>query len=104
MGDATAEMDFMDTVEERKPGFFKQVKAFMKETDGGAVPVSVAAVALGYSRKHVYELIKREIDSPGTGLRAKKFNNTVLVFAKDIDRLADQPKSKPGRPKSKAKG
>lgn len=104
MGDATAEMDFMDTVEERKPGFFKQVKQFMKETDGGAVPVSVAAVALGYSRKHVYELIKREIEDPGTGLRAKKFNNTVLVFAKDIDRIADQPKAKPGRPKSKAKG
>ena len=103
MGDLTAEMDFMDTVEERKPGFFAQVKDFMKSTDGGAVPVSVAAVALGHSRQHIYELIKKELEEPGTGLRAKKFNNTVLVFAKDIDRIADQPKAKRGRPKSKAK-
>lgn len=104
MSDATAEMDFMETVEERKPGFFKQVKQFFKETDGGAVPVSVAAVALGHSRQYIYELIKREIEEPGTGLRAKKFNNTVLVYAKDIDRLADQPKAKRGRPKTKGKG
>ncbi len=101
MADATAEMDFMETVEERKPGFFKQVKAFMKETDGGAVPVSVARVALGYSRSHIYRLIERELKEPGTGLRAKKFNNTVLVFAKDIDRLADEDKVKRGRPKTK---
>lgn len=100
----TAEMEFMDTVEERKPGFFKQLKQFMKETDGGAVPVSMAAKVLGYSRKHIYELIQREIDSPGTGLRAKKFNNTILVFGKDIDRMAGEKKAKRGRPKSKAKG
>ena len=103
MGELTAEMDFMDTVEERKPGFFKQLKQFMKETDGGAVPVSMAAKVLGHSRKHIYELIQREIDSPGTGLRAKKFNNTILVFGKDIDRMAGEKKAKRGRPKSKAK-
>ena len=103
MSGVTTEMEFMETVEERKPGFFKQVKAFLKDTDGGAVPVSVAMVALGYSKVHIHRLIKRELDEPGTGLRAKKFNNTVLVYAKDIDRLADQDKVKRGRPKTKGK-
>tara|TARA_B100000676_G_C17621605_1_gene601969 strand:- start:124 stop:432 length:309 start_codon:yes stop_codon:yes gene_type:complete len=98
----TAEMDFMDTVEERKPGFFNQLKQFMQETEGGAVPVSMAAKVLGYSRRHIYELIQREIDEPGTGLRAKKFNNTILVFGRDIDRMVGEKKTKPGRPKSKA--
>ena len=93
----------MDTVEERKPGFFQQVKQFMKDTDGGAVPVSVAVVALGMSKAHVYRLIEKEIAEPGTGLRAKKFNKTILVYAKDIDRIADMPKPKPGRPKTKGK-
>ena len=101
MSGATTEMEFMETVEERKPGFFKQVKQFLKDTDGGAVPVSVAMVALGYSKSHIHTLIQRELDDPGTGLRAKKFNNTVLVYAKDIDRLADQDKVKRGRPKVK---
>lgn len=86
----------MADVEERKPGFLKQVKSFFKETDGGAVPVSVAKAALGYSQSHIYKLIKREREEEGTGLRAWKFGKTVLVCAKDIDRLADQDKVKRG--------
>lgn len=94
----TAEMEFMETVEERKPGFFKQVKQFFKETDGGAVPVSLACKATGLSKARVYQLIEEEKESPGTGLRAWKFNGTVLVSAKDIDRVASAPKPKRGRP------
>lgn len=89
----------MADVEERKPGFFKQVRAFMKETDGGAVPVSVAKIALGVSQGTIYRLMEKEREEPGTGLRAWKFNNTVLLSAKDIDRLIEQPKPKMGRPK-----
>lgn len=99
MGVVTQDLPFMGEVAERKPGFLKQLKAFMKETDGGAVPVSVAVAALGYTRHTIYRLIEREKETPGTGLRAWKFNNTILVCGKDIDRLADQEKRKPGRPK-----
>ena len=96
---STCEMEFMTDVEERPAGFFKQVRAFFKETDGGAVPVSVARVALGYSHAQIYRLIEKEKESPGTGLRAWKFNKTVLISAKDIDRLIEQPKPKIGRPR-----
>ncbi len=95
----TAEMEFMTDVEERKPGFFAQVKAFMKETDGGAVPMSVAKAALGYNQATIYRLIEKEKECPGTGLRAWKFNKTLLICAKDIDRIASAPKPKRGRPK-----
>ena len=104
MSGVTAEMEFMADVEERPKGFFKQVKEFMKQTDGGAVPTSVAKAVLGISQSHLYRLIEREKEEPGTGLRAWKFNNTVLICAKDIDRLADMPKAKRGRPKSKDNG
>ena len=96
---STAEMEFMADVEERKPGFFKQVKQFFKDTDGGAVPVSLACKATGLSKARIHQLILEEKDAPGTGLRAWKFNGTVLVSAKDIDRIASAPKPKRGRPK-----
>ena len=101
MSGATTEMGFMADVEERPKGFFRQVKDFMRQTDGGAVPTSVAKAVLGISQATLYRLIEQEKECPGTGLRAWKFNNTVLICAKDIDRLADQPKRPPGRPKSK---
>ncbi len=104
MSGVTAEMEFMADVEERPKGFFKQVKEFMKQTDGGAVPTSVAKAVLGISQAQLYRLMEREKECPGTGLRAWKFNNTVLICAKDIDRIADEPKRSRGRPKSKDNG
>ena len=95
---STAEMEFMTDVEERPPGFLSQVKSFFKQTDGGAVPTSVAKVVLGIDSKQLYRLIEKEKQNPGTGLRAWKFNKTLLICAKDIDRIADAPKRKPGRP------
>ena len=62
-------------------------------------PVSAAAVALGVSHQRVHELIKKEIEAEGSGLRAKKFNKTILVFITDIEKRLDMPKSKGGRPK-----
>lgn len=98
-GSVTQEMEFMTDVEERRPGFLKQVKAFFKETDGGAVPISVAKAVLGYSQATIYRLIEKEREEPGTGLRAWKFNKTLLICAKDIDRIADAPRPKMGRPR-----
>ena len=86
----------MADVEERKPGFLKQVKGFFKETDGGAVPVSIASGALGYSKGHIHRLMAREREEPGTGLRAWKFGSTILVCAKDIERMGDEEKVKRG--------
>lgn len=98
MANGTAEMAFMADVEERPAGFLKQVKQFFKETDGGAVPTSVACAVLGIDSKQLYRLIEKEKNCPGTGLRAWKFNKTLLICAKDIDRIADEPKPKRGRP------
>ena len=65
-------------VEEKPLGFIETVKAFWKGTDGGAVPVALAATMCGISRERVYQLIKKELEKEGTGLRACKWNNKVL--------------------------
>ena len=93
----------MADVQERPAGFLKQVKDFFKETDGGAVPTSVAKVVLGIDQASLYRLIEKEKQNPGTGLRAWKFNKTLLICAKDIDRIADEPKPRRGRPPKKPK-
>ena len=86
-------------VEEKPLSFIQQVKGFWKETDGGAVPVSLAAKLCGISTQRVHQLIKKELEQSGTGLRAKRFNDTVLVYVKDIEAYWDRPKNKGGRPK-----
>tara|TARA_B100000686_G_C16280449_1_gene708545 strand:- start:203 stop:517 length:315 start_codon:yes stop_codon:yes gene_type:complete len=95
----TLDLPFAQQLESKPKSFISQVKEFMKETDGGAIPVSAAAVALGVSHQRVHELIKKEIEAEGSGLRAKKFNKTILVFITDIEKRLDMPKSKGGRPK-----
>ena len=95
----TLDLPFAQQLESKPKSFISQVKEFMKETDGGAIPVSAAAVALGVSHQRVHELIKKEIEVEGSGLRAKKFNKTILVFITDIEKRLDMPKSKGGRPK-----
>ena len=83
-------------VEEKPLSFIQQVKGFWKETDGGAVPVSLAAKLCGISTQRVHQLIKKELEQSGTGLRAKRFNDTVLVYVKDIEAYWDRPKDKGG--------
>lgn len=95
----TLDLPFAQQLESKPKSFISQVKEFMKETDGGAIPVSAAAVALGVSHQRIHDLIKKELDNEGTGLRAKKFNKTVLVFITDIEKRLDMPKNKGGRPK-----
>ena len=85
-------------VEEKPLSFIQQVKGFWKETDGGAVPVSLAAKLCGISTQRVHQLIKKELEKSGSGLRAKRFNDTVLVYVKDIEAYWDRPKDKGGRP------
>lgn len=83
-------------VEEKPLSFIQQVKGFWKDTDGGAVPVSMAAKLTGLSSQRVHQLIEKEVKHPGTGLRAKKWHKTVLVYIKDIEAYWDRPKNKGG--------
>ena len=85
-------LDLPMQVEEKPLGFIASVKAFWKATDGGAVPVSLAAKMCGISRQRVHQLIKKELDQEGTGLRACKFNDKILVYVKDIEAYWDRPK------------
>ena len=85
MDTGTLELAFAKDLEKKPKSFIAQVKEFFTETDGGAIPVSAAAVALGVSRQRVAELIKKELEEEGSGLRAKKFNKTVLVYISDIE-------------------
>ena len=96
MDTGTLELAFAKDLETKPKSFISQVKDFWKETDGGAIPVSAAAAALGVSRQRVAELIKKELLEEGAGLRAKKFNNTVLVYISDIEKRLDDPKKKGG--------
>ena len=86
-------------VEEKPLSFLQQVKAFWNDTDGGAVPVSMATKLTGLSKQRVHQLIAQEVKNPGTGLRAKRWQNTILVYIKDIEDYWDRPKNKGGRPK-----
>ena len=83
MASDTATLPFYNKLQkvERKPkeSLLAQLRRFKEETDGGAVPPAMAAVALGVSRQRIAELIKRG------KLRAYDFNGKPLVSAKDID-------------------
>jgi len=83
-------------VEEKPLSFIQEVKGFWNDTDGGAVPVSLAAAMTGLTKQRVHQLIAQEVESAGTGLRAKKWNKTILVYIKDIEAYWDRPKNKGG--------
>jgi hypothetical protein len=99
----TLELAFAKDLETKPKSFISQVKDFWKETDGGAIPVAAAAAALGVSRQRVAELIKKELLEEGSGLRAKRFNKTVLVYISDIEKRLDMPKNKGGYQQHKAR-
>ena len=92
--------EFYDSlpVKEKKKGFINQLRDYFDKTEGGAVPAAVAGALLGISRQRVHELITREKEKPGTGLRAYRFDcapGTVLVNAKDVDRYAEERARRP---------
>lgn len=72
----------------RKPPIIDQVKSFLEETGGGAVPVPIAVAALGVSRVRVHQLIN---DGKLRAFKVKG-SNVVLVSIDDIeDRIANPP-------------
>ena len=90
MASDTATLPFYNNLQkvERKPkeSLLAQIRRFNKETDGGAIPPALAAVALGVSRQRVAELIKKG------KLRAYDFNGKPLVSVVDIDQYDEQRK------------
>ncbi len=89
------EFGFLADTPQRKTnaGLIAQVKRFWKETDGGAIPVALAAKILKCSPQGIYKYIKNG------KIRGHRFNNTVLVSVQDVERLLDQPRDVGGRPK-----
>lgn len=67
-----------------------QVRRFMKDTDGGAVPPWFAQCCLGISRQRVSQLVE-----DGT-LRAFKVNGRVLISTTDIDAFDEKRKKQAG--------
>ena len=95
MHEQSMEFSFLADTPQRKTreGLISQVKRFWKETDGGAIPVALAAKILKCSPQGIYKYIKNG------KLRGHRFNNTVLVSVQDVEALLDEPKSVGGRPR-----
>ena len=79
-----------------KDGLISQIKRFWSETEGGAIPVSLACKILKTSPSTINGWIK------SGKINAYKFNKTVLVSINDVERLLDEPRDKGGRPRKTA--
>ena len=88
MNEQAMEFGFTAELPQRKTkeGLISQVKRFWKETDGGAIPVALAAKILKCSPQGIYKYIKNG------KIRGHRFNNTVLVSVQDVKRLLDEPR------------
>ena len=95
MSEAIKEFDFVSSLPQKKTrkGLIAQVREFWKETDGGAIPVALAAKILKCSPQGIYKYIKNG------KIRGHRFNNTVLVSVRDVEALLDVPRDVGGRPK-----
>ena len=99
MSEAVTEFDFVSSLPQKKTrkGLIAQVKQFWAETDGGAVPIGLAAKMVGRSN----QTITRWVDKGK--LRAFKYGKQVLVQIDDLERLLDEPVDKGGRPRKGVK-
>lgn len=69
-----------------------QVKQFWKDTDGGAIPIPLAAKMLRMSPESIRRYVKNG------KVRSFTFGKQVLVQIDDLEALLDLPKDKGGRP------
>ena len=76
MHEQSMEFGFLADTPQRKTkeGLISQVKRFWKETDGGAIPVALAAKILKCSPQGIYKYIKNG------KIRGHRFNNTVCLL------------------------
>lgn len=89
-----AEFAFTSELPQRKTKetFIQGVKRFFRETDGGAIPVSLACKILKCDSSTLYRWIEKG------KIRGHKFNKTVLVSINDVEAMLDMPRDKGGRP------
>lgn len=90
-----AEFNFvseMPRVETRR-SLLQQIKDFWKETDGGAIPIPLAAKMLNKDPK----TITRWVDKGK--VRAFKAGKQILVQIDDLEKMLDEPRDVGGRPK-----
>ena len=88
------EFKFVNELPQKKTrkGLFSEIKRFFKDTDGGAVPVMLAAKMAKVDQSTIRAWIEKG------KIRGYKFNKTVLVNIHDLEALLDEPRDKGGRP------
>lgn len=88
------EFNFVSELPQAKTrkGLFSEVKRFFKDTDGGAIPVMLAAKMCKVDQSTIRAWIEKG------KIRGYKFKSTVLVNIQDLEALLDKPRDKGGRP------
>ncbi len=73
-------------------GLIAQVRQFWKETDGGAIPIPLAAKMIRRSPETIRNWVAKG------KVRHFKYGKQVLVQIDDLEALLDEPTDKGGRP------
>ena len=94
MDQGTAEFAFTSELPQRatRLGLIAQVRQFWKETEGGAIPIPLAAKMI---RRHPDTI--RNWVAKGK-IRHFTYDKQVLVQIDDLEALLDEPTDKGGRP------
>ena len=92
--ESTTEFAFASEMPRKKTrlSLLDQVKKFWKDTDGGAIPIPLAAKMLRLSPETIRNYVKKG------KVRSFTFGKQVLVQIDDLEALLDMPKDKGGRP------
>ena len=95
MHQATQEFSFVSETPQKKTrkSLLSQVRQFWSETDGGAIPIPLAAKMLNMSPETIRKYVKNG------KVREFRFGKQALVQIDDLEALLDLPKAVGGRPK-----
>ena len=90
-----AEFDFVSSMprKETRRGLIQQIRDFWRETDGGAIPIPLAAKMLNVDPVTVRRWVEQG------KVRAFKAGKQALVQIDDLEAMLDAPKDVGGRPK-----
>ena len=95
MAETVTEFDFVNSLPQKKTrkGLIAQVRQFWADTDGGAIPIPLAAKMVNRDPMTIRRWVEKG------KLRAFKYGKQVLVQIDDLERLLDEPVDVGGRPK-----
>jgi excisionase family DNA binding protein len=95
MDTLTPEFSFTSELPQRKTrlGLIGQITKFFEETEGGAIPIPLAAKMV----RRNPETIRRWVSNGK--LKAFRTGSTVLVSINGLEALLDEPVDKGGRPR-----